>query len=347
MRNEPSVHDEGLEVELPAPRRLLRTMCVIRAFEDRAIQLYNDGDIRGAIHSSAGQEAVAVGVCSALRRDDYVASTHRGHGHALAKGADCGRMLAELMGRATGYCGGKGGSMHVADLSVGMLGANGIVGASIELAVGAAFASRQLGLDRIAVAFFGEGGAAEGALHESLNLAALWRLPVVFFCENNQYAVTLPMARSVAAKRISDFGAPYGIPSTCVDGMDLKAVVAAAQEGVARARAGDGPTLIEAITYRFGGHSRSDPNYGTYRQKDEWQEWKERDPIPAYARAAGMFDELDAVRAEVEEEIERAVRFARESPFPQLEDAFANLYPSESTRLWSARDGSAGEEAGA
>jgi TPP-dependent pyruvate/acetoin dehydrogenase alpha subunit len=309
-------------------RGVLAMMCLIRAFEERAIQLYNEGLIRGAIHSSAGQEAAAVGACSVLRRDDYLSTTHRGHGHALAKGARADRLLAELLGRVDGYCAGKGGSMHVADLEIGMLGANGIVGASAELAAGAAFAATVKGTDQVAVGVLGDGGMAEGAVFEAMNLAALWKLPVVFFCENNHYAVTLPVARSVAAATLGDLASAHGIPSERVDGMDVLGVREAMGHAVQRARAGHGPTFIEAVTYRFMGHSRGDPNFGPYRTKDEWTEWQGKDPIPRFAGEAGLLGELDAVRAEADARLDEASAFAQNSPLPQLSSAFDHVFPS-------------------
>lgn len=318
----------GFAPSLEERLELLSTMCEIRAFEERAIQLYNEGHIRGAVHSSSGQEAVAAGTGAALERDDYLAATHRGHGHAIAKGAELHRLFAELLGRSGGYCGGKGGSMHVADLGCGMLGANGIVGASSELACGAAFAARVKGTEQVAVAVLGDGGMAEGAVHESFNLAKLWSLPVIFLCENNQYAVSLPVSRSIAARNLGDLAAAHGIPAERVDGMDPLAVGAAMATAVARGRAGEGPSFVEAETYRFMGHSRGDPNYGPYRERAEWDAWQERDPIPRLAREAGLDDRLDDTRAAVDARIEEAVAWALESPEPELGDALTQVFPS-------------------
>lgn len=310
----------------------LERMCLIRAFETRALQLYSAGEIKGSLHSSAGQEAVAVGVCSALRREDRITSTHRGHGHAIAKGADIDRMLAELMGRTSGYCRGKGGSMHVADFDIGMFGANGIVGAGIPLACGAAYASVVQGDERVAVAFFGDGALAEGVLWEAVNLATLWKLPLVLVAENNQFAVSLRVAEGFAAPRIGDVPVAFGMPAESVDGMDLVTVRDAARRAVYRARSGEGPTFLECLTYRYTGHSRGDPNHGTYRTRGEWQEWVERDPIPRFAQVIGAVDRLEALQDRAEEQVERAVGFARAGAFPDLATAYTDIYPSAVAR---------------
>lgn len=307
----------------------LKRMCLIRQFEQRAVQLFTAGEIKGSVHSSVGQEAVAVGICGALGPEDYIASTHRGHGHALAKGASPERMLAELMGRETGYCRGKGGSMHVADIAIGMLGANGIVGAGVPIALGAAYGSQVRGDGRIAVAFFGDGALAEGVLWEGVNLAALWKLPVIFVAENNQYAVSLKVADGFSAARVTDVPTAFGVPAESVDGMDLIAVRAAAATAVARARSGDGPSFIECVTYRFTGHSRGDPSAGTYRTRDELAQWMERDPLPAFAARTGRVDDLDALLAEADERIEAAVEFARASSLPDVSVAYEDIYPSD------------------
>jgi TPP-dependent pyruvate/acetoin dehydrogenase alpha subunit len=328
MKNAKLNENQLNEIEPDAARQLLLTMCIIRSFEQRAIQLYNEGLIRGAIHSSEGQEACAVGVSAALRRDDYLATTHRGHGHAIAKGAAPDRLLAELLGRSDGYCKGKGGSMHVANLEVGMLGANGIVGASAELAVGAGFAARVKRTDQVAVAVLGDGGMAEGAVYESMNIAALWTIPVIFFCENNQYAVTLPVSESVAAKNLVDIASAHGIPTESVDGMSVLEVRDSVHRAVMRARAGDGPTFIEAATYRFMGHSRGDPNFGPYRTKGEWEAWQLRDPILRFASEFDLDDEFESVRSEATQIVDSAADFALASPLPTLASAFDDVYPS-------------------
>ena len=297
---------------------LYRVMRTIRRFEQRAEQLFGENKIWGTIHNYSGQEAVAAGVSAHLRDDDWITSTHRGHGHCIAKGADVGRMFAELLGRETGYCRGRGGSMHIADTSKGNLGANGIVGGGIPIAVGAGLTARQTRSERVAVAFFGDGGANQGTFHEGLNLAAIWRLPVVFVCENNQYAETNPVKDAFAIDDLSQRAVAYGMPGVRVDGQDVRAVYGAAEDAVKRARRGGGPTFIVAETYRYGGHYYGDPQ--VYRTKDEIEEWRtKRDPL-AFARiwiageTLATEAELDAIDHEVEAEIERGVAFAEASP---------------------------------
>jgi TPP-dependent pyruvate/acetoin dehydrogenase alpha subunit len=307
----------------------LKRMCLIRQFETRAVQLFSAGEIKGSVHSSVGQEAVAVGICSALNAEDYITSTHRGHGHALAKGADPDRMLAELLGRETGYCRGKGGSMHVTDVSRGMLGANGIVGAGVSIAVGAAYASQVRGDNRVAVSFFGDGALGEGGLWEAINLASLWKLPVIFVAENNQFAVSLRVSQGFSAQRVIDVPAAFGIPSESVDGMDVAAVHECAARAVRRARAGEGPSFIECLTYRFTGHSRGDPSHGPYRTKEELDEWVVRDPLNVFAAKAGLADRLEELLADAEARIEESVVYGREGAFPDVAVAYQDLYPSE------------------
>ena len=312
-------------------RRMLR----IRRFEERVIQLVERGEIVGAAHSYIGEEAVAVGACLALRDDDWMTGNHRSHGHPIAKGGDVKKAMAELLGKSTGFCKGKGGSMHLADFSVGILGESGILGSSIPTAVGAALGSHLQGNDRVAVPFFGDGASNEGAFHESLNLAAIWKLPVVFLCENNQYAVTSSFKKMVASENISDRAAAYNIPGVLVDGQDVIAMYEAVSEAVARARAGEGPALIEGRTYRYFDHSLGlnrivrDP----YREDEEVEHWKQRDPIVIHAQlllSQGIATqaELDALEAEITAEIDEATEFARQSPYPEpsalFEDMFAN-----------------------
>ena len=317
-------------------RRMLR----IRRFEERVIQLVERGEIVGAAHSYIGEEAVAVGACLALRDDDWITGNHRSHGHPIAKGGDVNKAMAELLGKSTGFCKGKGGSMHLADFSVGILGESGILGSSIPTAVGAALGSQLQGNDRVAVPFFGDGASNEGAFHESLNLAAIWKLPVVFLCENNQYAVTSSFKKMVASENISDRAAAYNIPGVLVDGQDVIAMYEAVSEAVARARAGEGPALIEGRTYRYFDHSLGlnrivrDP----YREDEEVEHWKQRDPIIIHAKlllSQGIATqvELDALESEIAAEIDEATEFARESPYPEpsalFEDMFANPIPLE------------------
>ncbi len=308
--------------------RLYRVMRTIRQFEARAVKLFGENKIWGTIHSYAGQEAVAAGVCAHLSDDDWITSTHRGHGHCIAKGADVGRMFAELLGKETGYCRGRGGSMHIADTSKGNLGANGIVGGGIPIAVGAGLTARQLGTDRVAVAFFGDGGANQGTFHEGLNLAAIWKLPVLFVCENNQYAETNPVKDAFAIEDLSKRADAYGMPGVRVDGQDVRVVHASAGEGVARARKGGGPTLIVAETYRYEGHYYGDPQ--VYRTKDEIEGWRKRDPlVVARAWMADLADAatLDAIDREVDDALERGVAFAEAgppaSPIKLPEDVYA------------------------
>lgn len=306
---------------------LYRTVRLIRRFEERCIELVKSGDIIGGIHPYIGQEAIAAGVCAALREDDIITSTHRGHGHVLAKGADPVRMLAELCGKETGLNRGRGGSMHAADFSKGIFGANGIVGAGGPIATGAAWAFRRLGGDRVAVSFFGDGAVSQGVLLEALNLASLWKVPVLFICENNGYATTLTVADSVAGT-ITGRATAFGIPSSTVDGMDPSLVHAAAADAVALARAGGGPSFIECTTYRFDAHHTWEHKARVrYRTEDEMAEGRSRDPVSiAGARLS------DAVREEIDASIEalldEAVAFALNSPSPDPSTALDYLYGS-------------------
>jgi pyruvate dehydrogenase E1 component alpha subunit len=304
---------------------LYRTVRLIRRFEERAIELVRSGEIVGGIHPYLGQEAIAAGVCAALRPDDIITSTHRGHGHVLAKGADPIRMLAELAGRTTGLNGGRGGSMHAADFSLGIYGANAIVGAAGAIATGAAWASVQAGLDRVAVTFFGDGAVNQGVLLEAMNLAALRREPVLFVCENNGYATTMPTASAVAGT-ITGRAAAFGIPSSTVDGMDPEAVLAAARPAVARARAGDGPTMLEYLTYRYDAHHTFEHKVRLrYRDEAEVADGRSRDPVDIQG-ARLVTDERDRIDAEIEALLDEAVRFARESPHPDPAGALDHLY---------------------
>ncbi len=311
---------------------MLRSMLTIRRFEERASDDYQTGAIYGVVHSYIGQEAVAVGVCSALNSDDQIISTHRGHGHCLAKGAEMNPMMAELYGRQTGYCKGKGGSMHIADFSIGMLGANGIVAGGIPIVTGAGLAAQLDGTNRVAVSFFGEGASNAGPFHESLNIAAKWKLPVVYVCENNLWAANTPAAQTVSGVGICERAAGFGIPGMTADGNDVLAVYEVAQRAVERARAGEGPTLIECKTYRLRAHTE---RVGTEdrRPPEEVDLWREHDPIERLAGSLHQCGELsDGDRQKMDEEImesvEAAVAFAEASPFPQpeaaLEDVFAD-----------------------
>jgi pyruvate dehydrogenase E1 component alpha subunit len=319
-----------MDIERATLHTMYHTMVRIRLFEQRIMELFQQGRLPGFLHVSIGQEAVPTGVCAHLRPNDYISSTHRGHGDVIAKGARLDRMMAELYGKKTGYCKGKGGSMHIADLELGILGANGIVGAGIPIATGTALAFKMRRTDQVAVCFFGDGGANTGAFHEGLNLASVWHLPVVFVCQNNQYAESTPQRVHQKIKDIAVRAVAYDIPGETVDGMDVLEVYRVAGEAIARARGGGGPTLIECKTYRFYGHYVGDPGTA-YRRPEEVEEWKQRDPIVAFRRrllAEGMATEaeLTAIDAAVQGELEAAIRFAEASPEPDPEDALQDIY---------------------
>jgi TPP-dependent pyruvate/acetoin dehydrogenase alpha subunit len=316
----------------PVPERdLFATMALIRAFETRVAELYRDGEIPGFVHTSLGQEAVAAGVGGALQDDDYVATTHRGHGHCLAHGMEVDSMMAELFARGAGICHGKGGSMHIADPASGVLGANAIVGASLPLAVGAGMSSKHLKQSRVAVAFFGEGAVNQGAFHEAVNLAAIWNLPVVLVCENNIYAEfsdsrTLTRVPSVVERCVA-----YGIEAKAVDGNDVVAVERLTAEAAARCRAGDGPFLIEAETYRWHGHYEGDSQ--PYKPEDEATGWRERDPLEvSAARLTGSgeasADELGSIREAALARVDASIERARTLPAPDPEEAYADVFGS-------------------
>ena len=313
----------------PALREALRKMHLIRLFEEGAEQHYMRGLIHGTMHLSIGQEASAMGICIPLTDADYITSTHRGHGHCIAKGADVGRMFAEFFGKETGYCHGRGGSMHIADVSKGNLGANGIVGGGIPIAVGAALTAKRQKTDRVVVSFFGDGANNEGAFHEALNMASVWKLPVVFVCENNRYGMSTSTERSTAVANVADRAAAYAMPGVIVDGNNFAAGAQASFDAVERARRGEGPTLIESKTYRIRGHSRSDRN--RYRTKEEIEAWRGRDPIVALETDLidlGLLTraDADAVRAEAEAAIAAAVAFAADSPAPATADLTKFVY---------------------
>ncbi|MCK4617740.1 thiamine pyrophosphate-dependent dehydrogenase E1 component subunit alpha, partial [Candidatus Aerophobetes bacterium] len=285
-------------------------------------------------HSYIGEEAVAVGVCASLNRDDYITSTHRGHGHCIAKGADLKRMMAELYGKETGYCKGKGGSMHIADFSIGILGANGIVGGGIPIATGTALASQYLEDGRVTVCFFGDGASNQGGFHESLNLASLWKLPVVYVCENNLYAETTPQADHQPIRDVADRAKSYNMPGVIVDGNDVLAVYEKVNKAVERARAGRGPTLVECKTYRYRGHWEGDPE--VYRTKEEVKEWKKRDPLKKFKKYLLENDitqskEISFVEKKIEDEIKDAIKYAQASPLPKPESALEDLYVEHRT----------------
>jgi pyruvate dehydrogenase E1 component alpha subunit len=329
LANMPAVYQR---LSAGALREALRKMQLIRRFEEGAEQAYMRGLIHGTMHLSIGQEASAVGICVALTDQDYITSTHRGHGHCIGKGAEVKRMFAEFFGRETGYCRGRGGSMHIADPAKGNLGANGIVGGGIPIAVGAALSAKRLGTGAVAVSFFGDGANNEGAFHEALNMASVWNLPVVFVCENNQYGMSTSTERSTAVKNIADRAAAYAMPGVIVDGNRFADVATASFEAVERARAGKGPTLIESKTYRIRGHSRSDRN--RYRTKDEIESWQQRDPITLFEaelKSYGLVsdDEIAVIRDEVEAEIAAGIAYANESPSPAVTDVTKYVYTND------------------
>ncbi|WP_435320761.1 thiamine pyrophosphate-dependent dehydrogenase E1 component subunit alpha [Haloarchaeobius sp. TZWSO28] len=307
----------------------LRRMLTIREFDTKAGQYFADGEIPGFVHLYIGEEAVGVGTCAALEPDDYITSTHRGHGHCIAKGLDPKLMMAELFGKESGYCKGKGGSMHIADVDAGMLGANGIVGAGPPLATGAALSIDYQDRDQVALAFFGDGATAQGQVHEAMNMAATWDLPAIFLIENNQYGEATPVEKQHNINNLSDTAQAYDIPGITVDGMDVTAVYEAVTEARKRARAGDGPTLIEAETYRYHGHYEGDEQ--NYRTDEELQQWKDRDAIDSFkARlidrgelSEGEFEDLEA---NVEATIADAIEFAQESDLPEPEDAYDDMF---------------------
>lgn len=306
-----------------------RTMLEIRFFEEKVFELYAQNLVPGTIHLYLGEEAVAVGVCSTLRKDDYITSTHRGHGHCIAKGAELKRIMAEILGKKTGYCKGKGGSMHIADFSVGMLGATAVVGAGIPIAVGAGLSIKLDKTDQVVACFFGEGASNQGTFHEGINMASVWNLPVIFVCENNLYAMGTRQSKAMKIENIADRAIAYGIPGVVVDGNDVLAVLEVTQRAVERARKGEGPTLIECKTYRHKGHSRVDP--ARYRSKEEVEEWLAKDPIKRFKQKLLQThilteSEIQKIESEVLAKIEEAVEFAMQSPYPMREEALEDIY---------------------
>lgn len=307
---------------------MYKKMLHIRKFEEKVAYFFSMGMVHGTTHLYVGEEATAVGACTALEEKDLITSTHRGHGHCIGKGIDLNKMMAELLGKETGYCKGKGGSMHIADLSRGNLGANGVVGGGIPIAVGAALTTKMKKIDRVVLCFFGDGAANEGSFHESLNLAAVWNLPLIFVCENNLYGMSVSTAQSMKIKNIADRAAAYGIPGKVIDGNDAVAVyntVMEAKEYVKKY----GPILIEAKTYRWSGHSKSDAN--VYRTKEEIAEWRKKCPIEGlkkYMLETGVstIQELKGIEKEADQEIDQAVEFAQNSPYPSLDTIMDDVY---------------------
>ena len=317
---------------------MLRRMWLIRHFEIAVIKVHSAGEFVGAAHPYIGEEAVAVGACAALRPDDYIAGNHRSHGHPIGKGGDVKRAMPELYGRQDGFCKGKGGSMHLADFSIGILGESGIVGSSVPVATGAGLASKIRGDGHVSLVFFGDGASNQGACHESMNLASIWRLPVIYVCENNQYAVTTSYRDSVAVEHVSDRAPAYNMPGVMVDGQDAIAMYEAVSEAARRARAGDGPTLIEGFTYRFEEHSLGVGRVrrGEYRTEEEIARWRKRDPIVIHterlvSQGVATAGECEAIEDATRRDIEQALEFARNSPYPEpsalYEDMWANPIP--------------------
>jgi pyruvate dehydrogenase E1 component alpha subunit len=308
---------------------MYRKMVEIRFFEGKVFDLYAQNLVPGTVHLYTGEEAVAVGVCSNLRKEDYITSTHRGHGHCIAKGADLKRTMAEILGKKTGYCKGKGGSMHIADFSIGMLGATAVVGAGIPIAVGAALSVKLRNAEQVVACFFGEGASNQGTFHEGINMAATWHLPVIFVCENNLYAMGTRQSRVMNIENVADRAMAYGIPGVTVDGNDVLVVYEGTEKAVERARRGEGPTLIECKTYRQKGHSRVDP--ARYRPREEVERWLAKDPIKRFKEEllkANIMIEAEAqqIEREVSARIEEAVKFAMESPYPDPEEALKGVY---------------------
>ncbi|MCG6879596.1 MAG: thiamine pyrophosphate-dependent dehydrogenase E1 component subunit alpha [Deltaproteobacteria bacterium] len=309
--------------------QMYTTMVKIRTFENRVAELFAEGKIPGFVHLYVGEEAVATGVCESLTEQDFITSTHRGHGHMIAKGADIKPMMAELFGKKTGYCKGKGGSMHIADLDIGIMGANGIVGGGPPLASGAALACQYLENGGVAICFFGDGASNQGTTHEAMNLASCWKLPVVFVNENNMYGISSCVLNSMCVPNVADRAAGYDIPGVVVDGNDVIAVHEAAVEAINRARQGKGPSLVECKTYRHRGHFEGDPC--TYRENSELQEWKEKDPIPRLEQKLLELDVLtrgkvEEIRKTLQEDLAAAEQFAEESPLPDVSELLEDVY---------------------
>ncbi|HAF61023.1 MAG TPA: pyruvate dehydrogenase (acetyl-transferring) E1 component subunit alpha [Anaerolineaceae bacterium] len=306
-------------------KHLLYLMVLTRAFEENAEEMYALGKVHGTMHLSIGQEAIAAGASSAITRDDYLLNTHRGHGHFLAWGGDLNRMMAEFLGKENGYCRGRGGSMHIADIESNNLGANGIVGGNLPIAVGVGLSIKIRKTNQVVLTLFGDGAANEGAFHESLNMASIWNLPIIYLCENNLYAMSTPFDQAFKIEEISQRAVAYGIKGVTVDGNDVFAVHQAVREAAERARYGNGPTLIEAITYRWRGHSKSDRQ--AYRTREEVKEWMEKDPIPRFAKKIGVSDkEMEEIQERVKIDIQKAVEFAENSPEPDVSTILEGVY---------------------
>jgi len=308
---------------------MLYKMMLIRGFEEKVEELFSLNLIHGSTHLYIGQEATAVGACKALNKDDYITSTHRGHGHCIAKGGDVKYMMAELLGRKTGYCKGKGGSMHIADINIGILGANGVVGGGIPIATGAGLSIKMKGTKQVVICFFGDGAVNQGSFHESLNLASIWNLPVIYIIENNLYGMSMAVNKAVKIDRLADRAKAYNIPGIVMDGNDVIAVYDAVSEAVEKVRNGEGPILIESLTYRWRGHSRSDAR--AYRTREEEAEWREKCPIKRFKErliSEGLLteEEFKELQKKVDDDLNNAVEFAKASPFPDPEDLLTDVY---------------------
>ena len=322
-----NAESEVLVADLTRERglELLEKMFLIRAFEENAEEMYALGKVHGTMHLSIGQEGLAAGASSALRKGDYLLNVHRGHGHFLVWGGDVNRMMAEFMGKETGYCRGRGGSMHIADFDSNNLGAQGIVAGNLPISVGVGLSIQLRKTDQVLLALFGDGAANTGAFHESLNMASIWRLPVVYLCENNQYAMSMPVEKALNIERISDRAGSYGIPGETIDGNDVLAVYQAVKEAADRARSGEGPSLLEGITYRWKGHSKSDRQ--AYRTREEVKSWMEKDPIRRFAKVLDVDEEAFAkLDAQARETIRKAVEFAENSPEPEVSTISEGVY---------------------
>jgi len=304
---------------------LLYKMVLTRTFEENALDMFARGKVHGTMHVSIGQEGIAAGAGPALIEGDYLLNTHRGHGHFLTWGGDLNRMMSEFLGKENGYCRGRGGSMHIADVESNNLGAQGIVAGNLPISVGVGLSIKMRKTDQVVLTLFGDGAANEGAFHESLNMAAIWNLPIIYLCENNQYAMSMAFERAFRIEQISDRASAYGIKGLTIDGNDVIAVHKAVREAAERARKGDGPTLIEAITYRYQGHSKSDRQL--YRTRDEVKKWMKKDPIIRFAEALGISDaELKKIEERAEEDIRKAVEFAEASPEPDVSTIMEGIY---------------------
>lgn len=306
-------------------RDLLYKMVLTRAFEENAEELFALGKVHGTMHLSIGQEAIAAGAGPALRKDDYLLNTHRGHGHFLMWGGDLNRMMAEFLGKENGYCRGRGGSMHIADVESNNLGAQGIVAGNLPISVGVGLSIKMRKTDQVVLTLFGDGAANEGAFHESLNMAAIWNLPIIYLCENNQFAMSMAFEKAFKIEQISDRAGAYGMPGVTIDGNDVIAVYNAVQMAAKRARKGDGPTLIEAITYRYRGHSKSDRQL--YRSREEVKSWMQKDPIQRFAKLLNVSEEeFKKIEAQAKQAIRMAVEFAEASPEPDVATILEGIY---------------------